>query len=148
MATVENMSSRFKAGKDFVTCHLGETLCAPCVVSGGAADANPKPATHVACVSTGGRILTFDMAELKHLSKGGRGLLLMALENPDRLAGAVAYVRGITIEGLGRAGKARTQTLDARSLHNARGARARKGKVVDLGFRPTKVSRADEGKAS
>ncbi|HOE41879.1 MAG TPA: DNA topoisomerase IV subunit A, partial [Rhodoferax sp.] len=75
IAMVENMVSKFKAGKAFVTVAEGETLCPPSVV---ACDAGAVPlpgATHVACASTGGRILTFEISELKTMSNGGRGLL-------------------------------------------------------------------------
>jgi topoisomerase-4 subunit A len=100
-------------------------------------------ATHVACASTGGRILTFDITELKAMEKGGRGLMLMDLEAKDTLAGAAAYTRSITLLGVGRGGKNRDETLEIRSLNNAKAARARKGKVADLGFKPTHVLRVE-----
>jgi topoisomerase-4 subunit A len=37
----------------------------------------------------------------------------------------------------------RDETLEIRSLNNARAARARKGKVADLGFKPNKVTRVE-----
>ena len=100
-------------------------------------------ATHIACASTGGRILTFEIAEVKTMANGGRGLMLMDLEAKDTLAGAAAYSRSIRIEGIGRGGKEREEQLEIRSLNNARGARARKGKMADLGFKPTGVSRVE-----
>ena len=100
-------------------------------------------APHVACASTGGRILTFEIGELKTMAKGGRGLLLIDLEPRDSLAGAAAYCRSVRIEGIGRAGKEREETLEIRSLNNARAARARKGKAADLGFRPVTVVRVE-----
>ena len=97
----------------------------------------------MACVSTGGRILTFEMAELKTMEKGGRGLMLLDLEPKDTLAGAAAYTRSVKIEGIGRGGKERAETLEIRSLNNARVVRARKGKVADLGFKPNRVTRVE-----
>jgi topoisomerase IV subunit A len=158
LATVDHMISRQKAGKAFVTCMGDETLCAPSVVGGilttamvaatpGAAPTavtKPLPvATHVACASTGGRILTFEIADLKLQANGGRGLMLIDLEAKDTLAGAAAYTRSIKIEGIGRGGKARDETLEIRSLNNARAARGRKGKAADLGFKPTTVRRVE-----
>jgi topoisomerase-4 subunit A len=141
IASVDNMISRQRGGKAFVDVGEGEQLCRPSLVS-GAGGAEPLPAaTHVCCASAGGRILTFEIAELKPLPKGGRGLMLMALEAKDTLAGAAAYTRSVKIEGLGRGGKERDETLEIRSLNNARAVRARKGKAADLGFKPASVAR-------
>jgi topoisomerase-4 subunit A len=151
IASVENMVSRQKAGKSFVTCNPGETLCRPSLVAGapgrvvlpGTPAALVAPATHVACASTGGRILTFEVAELKTMAHGGRGLMLIDLEPKDTLAGAAAYGRSVRIEGIGRGGKPREETLEIRSLNNARAARGRKGKAADLGFKPHTVLRVE-----
>jgi topoisomerase-4 subunit A len=148
MATVDNMTSRHKGGKAFLTVGEGESVCAPSHVSGS--NATPQPgassmpaATHVACASTGGRILTFEISELKLMEKGGRGLMLLDLEAKDALAGAAAYTRSVKLTGIGRGGKDREETLEIRSLNNARAARARKGKAADLGFKPTHISRVE-----
>jgi topoisomerase-4 subunit A len=151
LANVENMISRQKAGKAFVTCNAGETLCRPSLVSGaqgrvlssGSPAAWVVAATHVVCASTGGRILTFEISELKAMANGGRGLMLIDLEAKDTLAGAAAYTRSIRIDGIGRGGKERDETLEIRSLNNARAARGRKGKAADLGFKPTLVTRVE-----
>ena len=143
MASVENMSSRLKAGKAFVTCNEGETLCRPSPVAGNTGALPLAPATHVACASAGGRILTFEISELKTMTNGGRGLMLIDLEDKDTLAGAAAYTRSVRIEGIGRGGKLREETLEIRSLNNARAARARKGKAADLGFKPNAISRVE-----
>jgi topoisomerase-4 subunit A len=97
----------------------------------------------VACASTGGRILTFEIGELKTMEKGGRGLMLLDLELKDTLAGAAAYTRSVKIEGIGRGGKERDETLEIRSLNNARAVRARKGKAADLGFKPNRITRVE-----
>ena len=148
LATVEQMSSRQKAGKAFVTVGDGETLCRPSHVSGSSATvppgAQPLPAaTHVACASVGGRILTFEIAELKAMANGGRGLMLIDLDAKDSLAGAAAYTRSVRIAGTGRGGKPRDETLEIRSLNNARAARGRKGKAADLGFKPAGIVRVE-----
>ena len=97
----------------------------------------------MACASAGGRILTFEISELKTMANGGRGLMLIDLEPKDTLAGAAAYTRSIRIEGIGRGGKEREETLEIRSLNNARAARGRKGKAADLGFKPASVTRVE-----
>ena len=140
---IDNLISRNKGGKAFINLAEGETLCVPSLVGGGNG-ATPLPiATHVACASVGGRILTFEIGELKAMEKGGRGLMLMDLDAKDSLAGAAAYTRSISILGVGRGGKDRAETLEIRSLNNAKGSRARKGKAADFGFKPTHVLRVE-----
>ena len=143
VATVENMVSKFKAGKAFITVNAGETLCAPSVIVCESGSQPMAKANYVACASTGGRILTFELSELKTMSNGGRGLMLIDLQDKDTLAGAAAYARSIRIDGVGRGGKARDETLEIRSLYNARGLRARKGKLADLGFKPVSITRVE-----
>jgi topoisomerase IV subunit A len=139
LATVENMMSRLRGGKAFISCGNGETVCRP-----SPANVPPQaPATHVACASTGGRILTFEIAELKPMTNGGRGLMLIDLDPKDTLAGAVAYTRSVKICGIARGGKEREETLEIRSLNNAKAGRGRKGKMADLGFKPTSIERVE-----
>jgi len=143
MANIDHMISRNKSGKAFITVGEGETVCRPSPASGGSGAQPVAPATHVACASTGGRFLTFELSELKAMEKGGRGLMLIDLEAKDTLAGAAAYTRSVRIEGIGRGGKVREETLEIRSLNNAKAARAKKGKVADLGFKPNAVVRVE-----
>lgn len=140
VAAVENMVSRQKGGKSFVSLGAGETVCRPSLV--GVAGAETF-ATHVCCASTGKRVLTFEIKELKPMANGGRGLMLMDLEPKEELAGAAAYTRSVRITGLGRGDKEREEVLEVRSLNNAKGARGRKGKQVDLGFKPLSVARVE-----
>jgi topoisomerase IV subunit A len=152
IASVENMISHKKAGKAFISCADGESVCKPSALelnmplaqlnTAGAAT-KTIVATHVVCASTGGRILTFEINELKTMANGGRGLMLIDLEAKDTLAGAAAYTRSVNIIGIGRGGKAREEQLEIRSLNNARAARGRKGKAADLGFKPTGVLRVE-----
>jgi topoisomerase IV subunit A len=149
LATVENMLSRQRGGKAFISCGPGETLCRPSAANvpppgGGAATSGYyQPATHVCCASTGGRILTFEVGELKAQANGGRGLMLIDLDPKDTLAGAAAYTRSVRITGIGRGGKEREEVLEIRTLNNAKGGRGRKGKAADLGFKPSSVERVE-----
>ena len=156
LARVEHMLSRQKGGKAFISVADGELVCRPSLVDPGLGQ-KPVPtqsgqaqgaivltaATQVACASTGGRILTFEITELRLMEKGGRGLTLIDLEPKDSLAGAAAYTRSVRIAGLGRGGKPREEQLEIRSLNNARGARGRKGKAADLGFKPHSIVRVE-----
>jgi len=154
VAHVADMLSRTRGGKAFMSVGEGEHICRPSIVALDFEQKEPQTqdgqaqaaigtiaATHVACVSTGGRILTFGLGELRRLEKGGRGLTLMALEAGDALAGAAAYVRSVRIAGVGRGGKAREEQLEIRSLNNAGAARGRKGKAGNFGFKPDDVTR-------
>ncbi|MBK6612939.1 DNA topoisomerase IV subunit A [Ottowia sp.] len=156
LARVEHMLSRQRGGKSFITVGDGEQICRPSLaakdfeVKPPSASTNAAPiaiqmvaATHVACASTGGRILTFEIGELKIMEKGGRGLTLIDLEAKDSLAGAAAYTRSVRIHGVGRGGKPREEQLEIRSLNNARAARARKGRAADLGFKPSGIARVE-----
>ncbi len=148
LAQVEHMISRQKGGKAFISCAAGDTLCRPSPANvpapaAGMDSALYTPATDVVCASSGGRILSFGIAELKPMPNGGRGLMLIDLDPKDTLAGAAAYTRSVRIEGLGRGGKPREEVLDLRALNNARAARGRKGKRADLGFKPTAVIRLE-----
>ena len=77
------------------------------------------------------------------MAGGGRGLMLIDLDDKDTLAGAAAYTRSVRVAGVGRGGKPRDETLEIRSLNNARSARARKGKAADLGFKPVTLTRVE-----
>ena len=148
LATVENMMSRLKAGKAFISVGDGETICRPSPANvpppaGAPATAANAPATHVACASALGRILTFEITELKAMANGGRGLMLIDLDQKDQLAGAAAYTRSVKIAGIGRGGKERDETLEIRSLNNAKAGRGRKGKAADLGFKPVTIERVE-----
>jgi topoisomerase-4 subunit A len=134
IAKVGDMVSRVKAGKAFMT------------IDEGAAPLAPMPmvpdATHVACLSGGGRLLVFSLDEMKALAGGGRGVTLMGLDDKEPLAQALAIGRaGLVLSGTGRGGKAYEETLDKAGLAGYVGKRARKGRLPDtklklLGMRP------------
>ena len=142
LASIEHMSSRQRAGKAFITCNAGETICAPSRVS--AADTPGQQlaeATHVACASTDGRLLTFAITDLRTMPNGGRGLMLMSLEDKASLVGAAAYARSIRVSGIGRGSKPREETLEIRSLNNAAGVRGRKGKDAGWTFKLQRIEK-------
>lgn len=140
IAKVESMCARNKGGKGFVTIQDGEALCAPSLIGGSNGSAELPEATHVACVSTAGTVLTYALTELK-VANGGRGLQLMKLDDGESLAGAAAYTRSIRIMGVGRGGKVKEESLEIRSLNAALGKRASKGKTTGWTFKPNGVFR-------
>ncbi|MBD9532520.1 DNA topoisomerase IV subunit A [Comamonas sp. CMM01] len=146
VAKLESMVARNKAGKSFVTVQDGETLCLPsnlAAIPAATADGVDTPAaTHVACLSSDGHVLTYALSELKLMS-GGRGLQLMKLEDKASLVGAAAYTRSVRITGNGRGGKDREETLEIRSLNNAAGKRGSKGKAAGWTFKPSGIFRVE-----
>jgi topoisomerase-4 subunit A len=146
VAKLESMVARNKAGKSFVTVQDGETLCLPsnlAAIPAATADGVDTPAaTHVACLSSDGHVLTYALSELKLMS-GGRGLQLMKLEDKASLVGAAAYTRSVRITGNGRGGKDREETLELRSLNNAAGKRGSKGKAAGWTFKPSGIFRVE-----
>ncbi len=64
-------------------------------------------ASALACLSGQGRLLVFGIDELKVLSNGGRGVILMELEPKEKLLAAQPISqRGVIVTGIGRGGKA------------------------------------------
>ncbi|MEK6424836.1 MAG: DNA gyrase C-terminal beta-propeller domain-containing protein, partial [Burkholderia gladioli] len=134
IAKVGDMISRQKAGKAFMTIDEGALPLAPMPVV--------PLATQVACLSGQGRLLVFGIDEMKTLSAGGRGVILMALEDKEALVQALAIDgRGVVLQGTGRGGKAQEAVLAGAALAPLVGKRARKGRAPDLklklsGLRP------------
>ncbi|SAL18096.1 DNA topoisomerase IV subunit A [Caballeronia telluris] len=138
IAKLGDMVSRVKAGKSFMT------------IDDGAAPLAPMPvvpnASHVACLSSGGRLLVFGMDEMKTLSGGGRGVTLMALDPKETLKQALAIdAKGVLLIGTGRGGKAREEKLGGAALEAHVGKRARKGRAPDSSLKVSELRPVFEG---
>jgi topoisomerase-4 subunit A len=134
-AKAGDMVSRVKAGKAFMTLDDGDEPLAPGIVGG---DANA-----IACLSEKGRLLVFGLDEIKSLSGGGRGVILMELEKNEKLLAAQAISqKGVIVSGTGRGGKEQTIELSASSLKDHIGKRARKGKALDAKLKASGLSAA------
>jgi topoisomerase-4 subunit A len=132
MARLGDMVSRVKAGKSFMTIDEGAMPLTPMPVLPGA--------TQVACLSSNGRLLVFDIEEMKTLSGGGRGVILMALDPKETLRQALAIdARGLVLIGTGRGGKARDEKLAGAALEAHVGKRARKGRAPESTIRVTEL---------
>lgn len=128
LANVADMSTRNKAGKSFV----GIDSKFP----GGDAPLGAAKVTvgmkQVACLSESSKLLVFPLDELKRLPTGGKGVILMGLDDKEKLASAIAVgPDGATYSGAGRAGKPTELSLDAKTLKSFAGNRARKGHFVE-----------------
>ncbi|WP_422649017.1 DNA topoisomerase IV subunit A [Cupriavidus sp. H18C1] len=122
---IGDMISRQKGGKSFLTLDDGDAPLAPAPIA--------DEATHAACLSGNGRLLLIALDEIKVLSGGGRGVILMELEPKETLQQVAAVgAPGLMVSGQGRGGKASSQKLAGANLLPYVGKRARKGKAVEL----------------
>jgi topoisomerase IV subunit A len=138
IAKVGDMVSRVKAGKSFMTIDEGAVPLAPMPML--------PDATYVACLSGAGRLLVFGLDEMKVLSGGGRGVILMALDPNEALVQALAIGRaGIVLMGTGRGGKPLDETLAGAALAAHVGKRARKGRAPDTKLKIAALRPALEG---
>jgi topoisomerase IV subunit A len=138
MAKLGDMVSRVKAGKSFMTIDEGATPLTPMPVLAGA--------KRVACLSSNGRLLVFEIDEMKTLSGGGRGVILMALDPKETLRQALTIdARGLVLIGTGRGGKARDEKLAGAALEAHVSKRARKGRAPDSTIKVTELRPVFEG---
>jgi topoisomerase-4 subunit A len=132
LAQSGDMHSRQRAGKAFLTVDEGCHLLPPAVV----APAHQR----VACLSLTGRLLVFGLSDLKRQANGGRGLTLMDVDAKDPLLSVATCGEALWVQGTGRGGKAKAETLQRASLAAHEGKRARKGHKIDGFVKPMRVS--------
>jgi topoisomerase IV subunit A len=137
LANVADMLTRNKAGKSFIGVDSKFSAGdAPL----GASKVRPGM-KQVACLSESARLLVFPLDELKRLPTGGKGVILMGLDDKERLASAIAVgPDGATYSGAGRAGKPTELSLDSKTLKSFAGNRARKGHYLDPRLKDGKLS--------
>ena len=127
LANVSDMSTRNKAGKSFITIDAKQAGDAP--LGATKVQVGMK---QVACLSEASKLLVFPLDELKRLPTGGKGVILMGLEDKEFMASAIAVgPNGAAYFGSGRAGKPTELSLDAKTLKSFAGNRARKGHFVE-----------------
>ena len=129
-ASLGDMVSRQKAGKQFITVEEGAEPLRPQLVK-AASD------RLIACLSAKGRVLVFDASEIKALAGGGRGVTLMDLDDGEKLLAALPISSGAVLHATrGSAGKPVEVRLVGAQLEAQHGHRARKGKLVDSKLKP------------
>jgi topoisomerase IV subunit A len=128
LARGADFSSRQRGGKAFLSLEPGEQMLAPARVR-----EDDLIGAQVACLSSQGKLLVFALDELKHQSKGGRGLTLMGLDDNETLVAVASFSQALRVSGTGRGGKAKEEVLKGAALAHHLGKRARKGRV--LGFK-------------
>ena len=129
--TLGDMVGRNKAGKQFITVDK-EAILSP-------APFTPTEQSLVAAVSNGGRLLVFLFAELKHLSCGGKGVILMGLGEGDELA-AASVINQAEVKIIGKAGaKEQVVKLSGTNLQSYFGKRARGGQRLLSKLKPSRI---------
>ena len=131
LAKAGDMVGRNRGGKAFLTLEAGQHVLPPSVVM----------PTHrrVACLAMDGRLLVFGADELKLQSAGGRGLTLMDVDAKAPLVSAASFAETLLVQGQGRGGKAKDETLRAAALAGYEGKRARKGRKIEGFVKPQRV---------
>ncbi len=128
---LEELASRQRAGKAFMTMEDKETVLAPAKVYGD----------WLAAVSANGRLLYFPRAEMKVMPRG-RGMIVMGMDEKEELVAVCCPpTDAVVVNGTGRGGKDVELTVKGVALDACRGKRARKGdtltpKVKPSGLRP------------
>jgi len=121
LCTLADLFSRQKAGKSFLTLEEGAAILPPVKVP-----AQP-PQTHLAALSSDGRLLIFPLEQMKHLS-GGKGVQIMGLKDTETLT-QVLTSPGPVIK---ISGNFRTKAKELLSEEQHLGQRARRGAGIGL----------------
>jgi len=121
-APVSALVTRQKAGKQFFTLEQADVLLRPVPVL--------PHATHLALMSARDRLAVIEIAEVKQLTGGGRGTVLLAVDAPDTLAQVSPVTpSGLSVTGVYR-NQLRSEVLVGAALTPYLSKRARKGKVL------------------
>ena len=90
---------------------------------------------YVAAISEHGRMLLFQIGEMKQMAKG-RGVIIMGLEKGEKVvAVAVSDQPGLVVAGLAR-GREKQVTIGQKDLGHYAGHRARMGRVLPDKLKP------------
>ncbi len=123
ISTLGDMSTRQRAGKQFVTVPDGDRLLQPLALK--------ETDTAIALLSKNGRFMVVDIPELRQMAAGGRGTILMGLDPDDRLSQWAAIgPNGMQVTGVYRR-RETTEVLGLAELEVYRAKRARKGKTLN-----------------
>lgn len=133
IAKLEDLVSRQRAGKAFMTMEDKETVLAPAKVYGD----------WLAAVSANGRLLYFPRAEMKVMPRG-RGMIVMGMDEKEELiAVCCPATDAVVVTGTGRGGKDVELTVKGVALDACRGKRARKGDTLTPKVKPSGLRPAD-----
>ena len=131
ISAFDNMTSRQRAGKQFITVEPDDALLKPIALR--------ETDDHLVLLSKKGRMLIVALTELRALAAGGRGTRLMDLDSDDELAQWLAIgPQGMQVSGVYRR-KDTTDILSLQDLESYVGRRARRGKAFATRIRDPKL---------
>ncbi len=131
VVNAENLLTRIRAGKAFMTLQPGESVLRPAKVSAVSENA--------VTLSEKGRMLLFAVNELKTMARG-RGVMLMGLDADEKMtAVGLAGAKSVTVSGLSRSGKERSAVVSGTDLKKHILHRARKGCLIPGNLLPTGI---------
>lgn len=116
-----DMTATKRAGKQFMSLDEGARLLPPVLF-------DAAEGLHVATLSSGGKLLIFTLDQMKELSGGGRGNVLMGLDAGETLAAVCVAQSSLTLLCNTRGGKPVETSVAPRDWEQWLGKRARKGK--------------------
>jgi topoisomerase-4 subunit A len=133
VATLDDMVSKQRAGRAFMTLGADEEPIAPVTLVAGL--------DHVAALSSRGRLLVFPLAEMREVPRG-RGVIIMGLDGEETLMTVgLATARKVILQGTNRLGRAIEVALEGEALARHLLRRARKGRAVTQKIRITGFGR-------
>ncbi len=134
---IGDLLSRQRGGKQFIGVDEGQEPIRPVVV-------DPTTDSLIVCASAKGRLLVFEAAEIKAQPAGGRGVILMGLDDDEPMvAASTCGAAGVVARGnAAKSGKPLEVTLGEAELQRYRGHRARKGLLLTPRMRVAAITRA------
>ncbi len=128
LTRIADMMSNRKAGREFMSVEPTETPIQPFMYE-------DAPGNYVAAASEQGRMLLFQLAELKQMAKG-RGVIIMGLEKGEKLMSAVvSNDKSLIVAGLSR-GREKEVPIPPKDMKHYAGHRARMGRVLPDRLKP------------
>lgn len=129
IAKLEDLVTRQRAGKAFMTMEDKETVLLPAKVYGD----------WLASVSGNGRLLYFPRAEMKVMPRG-RGMIVMGLDEKEELVAICCPPQdAVIVRGIGRGGRETELIVKNGALDACRSKRARKGDTLVPKVKPTQL---------
>nr|MCU0952226.1 DNA topoisomerase IV subunit A [Burkholderiaceae bacterium] len=139
---LENLLSRQKGGKQFITVDDGAQPLRPAVV-------DPATDVRIACLSEKGRLLVFAANEIKQQAGGGRGVTLMGLDDGEKMISAVPCGKaGVWVSGVNRNGKPVENAISGAEFRSHEGSRARKGALLKSKLKDAVLSKPKTPRAA
>ena len=131
IASLQDMVSRVRAGKAFMTLEEDEEPLAPAPMS--------AELDHVAALSANGRLLVFPLDEMREVPRG-RGVIVMGLDRGEKMLAVALTTRSkVIVRGTNRAGRELMVTIEGEALTKHLLHRARKGALVSHKMKPVRL---------